>query len=104
MRLSEQLKQAKDARIKLHVGLQVRVRATDGQTVIEQGRITEVDIATHTVRVVDELSGATLEVDVDVDRYEVYVLTPGEQVPLWPPDVSLYVRSSMPGVTKLKTV
>jgi hypothetical protein len=103
MRLSEQLKQAKDARIKLHVGLEVRIRTREGETIIDQGRITEVDVATHTVRVVDELSGATLEVDVDVDRYEVYVLEPGEQVPLWPPDVSLYVRASMPGVTKFRT-
>jgi len=101
MRLSEQLQQAKDARIKLHVGLGVRIRTQDGRDVAE-GRITEVDVATHTIRVVDELSGADLQVDVDTDRYEVYVVPPGEQVPRWPPEMSLYVRASTPGVTKLK--
>lgn len=99
MRLSEQLEKAKNARVKLHVGMEVSVHTQDGRSVID-GRITEVDVATHTIRVVDELSGADLQIDVDVDRYEIYVFPPGDRVPLLPQELTLYVRASTPGLTK----
>jgi hypothetical protein len=84
MRLAGQLQEAVGARlldeaaekVVLTVGQLVAVRTKRGVNVIKKGRITKVDLPTGIVRVRDDSSGATLEVDVDPSKYLVWVLPP----------------------------
>jgi hypothetical protein len=54
----------------------VSVRNKRGVTVIKRGRIANVDLPTGTIRVEDIDSGTTLEVDVNPEKYTVWVLPP----------------------------
>lgn len=102
MRLSTQLMEAARQKVLLAPGYIVTVRtrtrgSKPGERVAE-GRITEIDPATHTVRVVDEASGSTLEIDVDTERYDLWVKPPDSPVSRDPKAISLFLRPSMQGI------
>lgn len=63
-------------RIVLAPGQMVAVRTKRGVNVIKKGTITNVDLPTGTIRVQDILSGTTLEVDIDPEKYIVWILPP----------------------------
>jgi len=63
-------------RVNLMAGQLVTVRSKKGKNIIKHGRITQVDPAIGVVRVRDVSSGTTLEVDVDPEKYLVWVVPP----------------------------
>ena len=73
MQLSDELRKA--SRIRLSPGQRVIIRTKDGVRV-EEGTIASVDPATGTVRVETGKSGADLQIDVDVERYDLWVQSP----------------------------
>lgn len=83
MSLAKQLYEAVHARrldeaaekVVLMPGQLVSVRSKRGATVVK-GRIMVVDPETGFFRVEDNSSGATLEVDVDPEKYIVWVMPP----------------------------
>lgn len=93
---SEQLKEAKDAKIALHPGLVVKVKTKAGK-LVTQGRITNVDPDIGFVSVANEDAGADLRVDVDPKHYVIWVLPPTNYVPRLPDQTTLYIRTSRPG-------
>jgi hypothetical protein len=83
-------------RIVLTPGQMVAVRTKRGVNVIKKGRITKVDLPTGTVRVQDISSGTTLEVDVNPEKYIVWVLPPpGAEVSRMARVKKLYVRGGL---------
>lgn len=98
MSLSKQLEEATAEKVPLMPGQLVTVRTRKGKK-LATGRIVEVDEALGTVRVTDDTSGSDMQVDVDPDRYEVWVKPPPDtdQVRLGRIK-TLYVRPSMPGI------
>lgn len=95
MRLSDELRKA--SRIRLAPGQHVIVRTLDGARV-EEGYISSVDASTGTVRVETDKAGADLQIDVDIERYDIWVQPPPEMRAKLGRQVSLYVRPSSPGV------
>jgi hypothetical protein len=99
MTLSRQLQEAvASEKVRLMPGQLVTVKTRDGKT-LASGRIVDVDEAMGYVRVTDDTTGADLQVDVDLERYEVWVKPPPDT------DIvrlgtlkTLYVRPSFPGV------
>jgi len=98
MSLAKQLQEATAERVRLMPGQLVVVRTRQGKK-LAQGRIVEVDEALGVVRVTDDTSGSDMQVDVDTERYEVWVRPPPDtdQVRLGRIK-TLYVRPSFPGV------
>jgi hypothetical protein len=92
------LTEATAEKVQLMPGQLVTVKTRQGKK-LATGRIVEVDEAIGTVRVTDDSTGADLQVDVDPERYEIWVKPPPDtdQVRLGRIK-TLYVRPSMPGV------
>lgn len=91
MRYSAQLEEAKSSKVQLFPGLIVKVRTKDGRLVMD-GRITDVEPSTGTVRVQNDVGGADLQVDVDLKRYTIFVVEPLGQVSQFPPEETVYAR------------
>jgi len=101
MNLSAQLYEAIGARlldeaaerVVLVPGQMVSVRTKRGVNVIKKGRVTNVDLPTGIIRVQDISSGTTLEVDVNPEKYIVWILpTPDVKTDRMTRIRSLYVR------------
>lgn len=101
--LSRQLREAKSSKVALHPGLIVKVRTKRG-ALVTQGMITNVDPDVGYVSVADNEAGADLRVDVDAERYNIWVEPPADYAPRMPPEVTLYVRSSRPGAHAFSNV
>jgi len=95
MALSAELRKA--SRIRLAPGQRVIIRTKDGARV-EEGYISVIDASTGTVRVETDKAGADLQIDVDVERYDLWVQPPPEMRARLGRQVSLYVRPSSPGI------
>lgn len=102
-RLSDQLREAKDAKVILHPGLRVKVKTKAGK-LVTQGDITEVDPDVGVVRIANAESGADLRVDVDPKHYVIWVVPPTGYVPRLPGETTLYVRASRPGAHAFSNV
>ena len=100
---SEQLREAVESKIALHPGLMVKVKTKAGK-LVTQGRITDVDPDVGFVSIANEDAGADLRVDVDPERYVIWVLPPSSYVPRFPPEATLYIRSSRPGAHAFSNV
>lgn len=101
MSFADQLQEAAeegDGKVALTPGMKVEIRRPGDKDLIVVGFIETVDATTRTVRVRDRASGTDMGVDVDVDRYEVYVLDQDitGKAPS-PSSPSLYMRPSKPG-------
>lgn len=94
--LSQELREAKNSKVVLHPGLLVKVRTKKG-ALVGQGLITNVDPEIGFVTVADTSAGADLRVDVDAERYNIWVDPPSDYAPRMPPEVTLYMRGSRPG-------
>lgn len=102
MSFSQQLQEAMEEeggdRVALRPGMKVEVRRQIDNDLIVAGFIEAVIPATRTVRVRDRKSGTDLHVDVDVDRYDVYVLDQDiTGMAPYPKATTLYLRPSKPG-------
>lgn len=101
MSYAQQLQEAveeDDGPIALMPGMKVEVRRQSDGDFIIAGFIETVVPATRTVRVRDRASGTDLGVDVDVDRYDIFVLDQDitGKAP-FPRSTTLYLRPSKPG-------
>jgi len=104
MRLfSEQLREAVNAKVALYPGLIVKVKTKAGK-LVTQGRITDVDPDVGFVSVANEGAGADLRVDVDPEKYVIWVMSPSNHDPRLPPETTLYVRTSRPGAHAFSNV
>lgn len=95
--LSDQLREAKDAKVALHPGLLVKVKTKAGE-LVTRGRITAVHPDEEVVFVANEDAGADLRVGVDTKHYVIWVEPPTNYVPRLPGETTLYMRTSRPGV------
>jgi len=103
MSLASRLREAVDGKVALHPGLMVKVK-TKGGALVTRGRITSVDPDVGVVMVANQDAGADLRVDVDPKSYVIWVEPPGEQVPRFPAEVTMYVRASRPGAHAFSNV
>lgn len=101
--LSQQLREAKAAKVALHPGLVVKVKTKAGK-LVTRGRIVSVDPDVGVVNVANEDAGADLRVDVDPKHYVIWVEPPGNYVPRFPGETTLYVRTSRPGAHAFSNV
>lgn len=101
MSFADQLHEAMEEEsglIALRPGMKVEVRRHGDNDLVVSGFIETVIPATRTVCVRDRKSGTDLQVDVDVDRYNVWVLDQDitGKAP-FPRATTLYLRPSKPG-------
>ena len=80
MRLAEELADAMEDddvdgdRVALGIGQRVEVRTKRGE-LVAVGQIQELAMATHTIRIADRDSGSDMQLDVDPDVYDVWVVS-----------------------------
>ena len=101
MKLSQQLYestlQKKANKIVLKPGYLATVKTKNGQIVVK-GRITEIDKNLGVVRITDASSGTSVQIDVDIDRYDIWIKMPGENQKRNPQAHAVNIRPSQPGI------
>jgi len=94
--LSQQLREAKAAKVALHPGLVVKVKTKAGK-LVTRGYITAVNPDEGVVFIANQDAGADLRVGVDTKHYVIWVEPPTNYVPRLPGETTLYIRTSRPG-------
>jgi hypothetical protein len=90
---SQKLKDA--MRVPIAVGQLVSVRASNGDLVAD-GFVTEVNPKTGVVRVKSDGVGADLQIDVDTERYKLWVRPPPRSMAKLRQTRTVYLRPSNP--------
>ena len=94
MSIADDLKDA--IRVPIAIGQLVVVRSQDGSRVAS-GWVRDVDPATGVVRVRDDASGTDVQIDVDGERYKLWVQVPTRMLNRLGKQQALYIHPSRPG-------